>query len=95
MDAPYRPLPVVQSPPVGVEAVACLWCRWSWYADGDEPWRCKHPCNGGVESAPCKILNPRGQCPHFDPTRWTRIGRALGLWRAPAMVDPRVWDDES
>lgn len=88
---PFRPLPVVREPVVLVEAAACQWCRW---ADVARPHQCSHPVRGGPSRPFCLGLNPRGECPHFSPSWWTRVGRALRLWRAPALVDPRVWDRE-
>lgn len=86
---PFRPLPVVREPgPAVVEAAHCGWCRF-----GAAIGMCTHPVQGHPTSARyCSNVNPDGECPHFSPSWWTRLGRALRLWRAPALVDPRVWD---
>lgn len=89
---PYRPVALAVLPqPARVEAAACQWCRWS---DASEPRDCSHPVFRGSVSNPgsCRALNPRGECPHFSPSWLTRGLRALRLGRAPAMVDPRVWE---
>lgn len=85
---PYRPVALVVLPrPALVEAATCQWCRWR------EVMACRHPVQGhGTSDVWCSSANPNGECPHFSPSWWTRVGRALRLWRAPAMVDPRVWE---
>jgi hypothetical protein len=87
---PYRPVALAVLPqPARVEAAACQWCRW---ADAVGPHQCSHPVQGGQARPFCSRVNPRGECPHFSPSWLTRWMRALGLGRAPAMVDPRAWD---
>ena len=75
--------------------------------DGDRDM-CSHPCEQASrilmplgfkerKTAPhaCRIINPRGECPHWEPSWRTRWARRLRLGRAPAMVDPRVWDKDA
>ena len=86
---PYRPVALAVLPqPARVEAAACQWCRWSCSIGS----YCHHPVVGWPCGRSSSDGNPRGECPHFSPSWWTRLGRALRLWRAPAMVDPRVWE---
>jgi hypothetical protein len=90
---PYRPAALAVLPrPALVEAAACQWCRWS--GVDPESMRCYHPLH--IEAhRPFGWRtdhNPRGECPYFSPSWLTRWLRALRLGRAPALVDPRVWD---
>lgn len=90
---PFRPLPVVREPgPALVEAAACQWCRWSDSLGTVDLLECSHPAYRYKGRAWCSDANPRGECPHHEPSRLTRLLRALRLGRAPAMVDPRMWD---
>ena len=90
---PYRPVALAVLPgPALVEAAACQWCRW--WNGSTHVAQCLHPVGGGPGlGTVCHRINPRGECPHFSPSWLTRWLRALRLGRAPAMVDPRVWDE--
>lgn len=90
MSSPFRPLPVVREPgPALVEAAHCGWCRFSAWSC----W-CRHPVQGHpTGDVYCTRVNESGECPHFSPSWLTCALRLVGA-RAPAMVDPRVWDDE-
>lgn len=96
---PYRPVALAVLPqPARVEAAVCQWCRWS-MSPHHGALVCLHPLHRDTGEANRAFdchgtggLNPRGECPHFSPSWWTRLGRVLRLWRAPAMVDPRVWE---
>lgn len=93
----YREPPVPTGQSSGrVPASNCRWCRFS-----SSSGHCEHPVVGnpfwGKEPdtwkvARCQMSNPRGECPHWSPSWWTRLLRLIG-GRAPAMVDPRVWED--
>ncbi len=84
---PYRPVALAVLPqPARVEAAHCGWCRWA----GIDVVYCDHPLHRAANS--CDRRNPRGECPHFSPSWLTRWLRALRFGRAPALVDPRVWD---
>jgi hypothetical protein len=89
---PYRPVALaIVPPPARVEAAACQWCRWA--AGSTGLLKCEHPFHQSrIGDKWVEHFNPRGECPHFSPSWLTRWMRRLGLGRAPAMVDPRVWE---
>ena len=90
--APYRPLSVLQVARGRVEAAHCGWCRFKRrFSDC-----CNHPVVGHpIAYDECRVANPRGECPHWEPTWSTRCLRRLRLGRAPVLVDPLVWDEDT
>jgi hypothetical protein len=76
----YRPQPPDIEYSQAREASNCDWCRW-----GSERWCHEPTLRHTAPHGECRDVNPRGECPRYSPTRWTKLLRRIGL-RAPAWL---------